>query len=276
MVCAHIFNGNVVLYVVAMLFSEALHQDLMRMGLAPDKSLADVRKMPAKYQRNREIMQATRVVRFPEFYEQTMRVFAAIADVMQTLPNKTTVLFIERNKSNEWMALLFMDFLMRVGMNDLFSRIRLSSDARTTNEILVFLDDGTYSGTQMADYLSRLLPNVDQSLVIVGIPFATHGALQRIRRALTYHSERLSAMILYSDIMTPIGDNDLGTKPAIYFDHKVPDSWSTYTTYDMYLSPAVRVPFYKEPDWNPRREPPRVSLNLNRISTAHAITIEQH
>jgi hypothetical protein len=255
------------------MFTEALHRDLMRLGLAPDKSLANVRKMPVQRPQNKAILQATRVVRFPEFYEKAVRVFGSIADAMRMIRDKDVVLFVQPNKSNAWLAALFVDFLKRAGMADLVPRIRLSEDAYASNAIVVFLDDGMYSGTQMVDFLSEFVPNIEQSLVIVGAPFVTRMALDKIHMELEAHSNRLASMILYSDVMELLG----GKKPAIYFDHKVPDSWSTYSTYDRYLDPGAARPFYKNANWTPNRslrERTHAPLNASAIPRARAVTIE--
>jgi hypothetical protein len=255
------------------MFSEALHRDLMRLGLAPDKSLMNVRKMPVQRPQNKTILQATRVVRFPEFYEKALRVFWSIADAVRTIRDMEVVLFVQPKKSNAWLAALFIDFLKRTGMADLVPRIRLSEDVHASNAIVVFLDDGMYSGTQMADFLAEFLNNVDKGLVIVGVPFVTEKALKRVRVELFNYSYRLASMILYSDVMELLGDK----KPAIYFDHKVPDSWSTYSAYDRYLDPRTTGPFYKNANWTPNRslrERTQVPLNASAIPRARAVTIE--
>jgi len=261
------------------MFSNALHEDLMRLGLAPNRSLANVRKMPLKRPENARILQATRIVRFPEFYEKAVRVFTAIADAIQALPGKDVFLFVQENKSNEWLAALFVDFLKRTGKSELATRVSLTDDAMASNGIVVFLDDATYSGNQMVDFLSEFMPNIEQSLVIVGIPFVTMLALNKIRDELEVQSDRVSSMILYADVLEPLSKRSSSSlKPAIYFDHKVPDDVSTYSTYDHYLDPNAVLPFYKEPNWSPFRSiqdrSRRVSLNASRIPAPQAITIE--
>lgn len=257
------------------IFSEALHQDLMRIGLAPNKSLANVRKMPLKREQNKTILQGTRVVRFPEFYEKALRVFWSIADVMRALPDKNVVMFVQSNKSNEWLTILFVDYLSRVGMDRLIDRVLFAHDVKASDSIVVFLDDGSYSGSQMADFLEEFMPNVHDSLVIVGIPFVTKKALEVIKEELDKHSNRLSSMILYADIMKPLSGSL--SKPAIYFDHKVPDTVSTYALYDRYLEPEKTRPFYKNKNtWNPGKvldDLPRVFLNASKIPRARMIAI---
>jgi hypothetical protein len=259
------------------MFTNALHADLLRLGLAPNKSLANVRKMPLQHEGNRRVLQATRIVRFPEFYETTLRVFWSIADSIQALPDKDIVLFVQKNKSNEWLAVLFIDYLLRTGMSmdQLIDRIKFTMDAKASDAIVVFLDDGSYSGSQMAEILGDFLPNIKDSLVIVGIPFVTNTALEAIQKELRAHSNRLSSMILYADVMKPLSRRY--RKPAIYFDHKVPDFMSTYATYDLYLDREKVRPFYKNvTTWKALSDDlPRVPLNATKIPRAHMIAVQK-
>jgi len=267
------------------MFSNALHEDLMRLGLVPDRSLKNVRKMEPKLESNRKVLKATRIVRFPEFYEKAARVFASIADAMSTPKYKQTVLFIQPKKSNAWMAVLFLDFLERAGMRNLIRNILLSDLSDETEPIananVVFLDDGTYSGTQMVDFLAEYVHQLSKSRVIVGIPFATSIAIDKIREELEMHSGRTPSMIFYTDIMEPLGKTPAERKPAVYFDHKVPNSVSTYAAYDRYLDPAVTRPFYKSVDWfdwmdqiEQSKTRIKVKLDASTIPRAHVVNIK--
>jgi hypothetical protein len=260
------------------MFTNALHVDLMRLGLASNKSIANVRKMPVQYKGNRRILEATRIVRFPEFYEKAAQVFGSIADAIQTFPDKDIVLFVQPKKSNEWLAILFIDYLLRVGMSmdRLVDRIKFTADAKASGAFVIFLDDGSYSGSQMANFLKDFMPNIQKSLVIIGIPFVTKTALEVIQEELKMHSNRLSSMILYADVMKPLGKDP---RPPIYFDHKVPDNVSTYATYDRYLDPEKVKPFYKNrtSSWNPTKalddDLPRVPLNTSKIPRARMVSV---
>jgi hypothetical protein len=81
---------------------EETHQDLIRLGLAPDKSLANIRKMPLKDPKNARVIAATRIVRFPEFYAQSVRIFVAVADAIETLQKKQGFLSNGRNLTSGW------------------------------------------------------------------------------------------------------------------------------------------------------------------------------
>lgn len=272
------------------MFSEALHADLIRLRLAPNKSLANVQKMPLQYENNKTYIQATRIVRFPEFYEKAARVFWSIADALRVLPKQANLfVFVQEDKSNEWLAALFVDYLKRVGSDDLISRLVFSDFPEdTSNTVAIFLDDGMYSGKQMADdFLHYILPHMDHSMVIVGVPFVTDVALKKVEQELKRHSDRLASIILYSDIMQPMSKDPKSPymQPAIYFDHKVPDIVSTYAeVYDRYLDPNTTKPFYKNKSLNWKKglmyEPtsngrPRVPLNASAIPRASVVIVDQ-
>jgi len=275
------------------MFSNALHEDLMRLGLAPDRSLANIRKMQPQHESNRKILKATRVVRFPEFYEKAARVFLSIAKKISKLISmprneyEEIVLFVQPKKSNAWMAALFLDFLERIGMRDLILRYivmsDLSEDPVIENAIVVFLDDGTYSGTQMAEHIDDYARQFEQSMVIVGVPFATEIAIGKIRRNLEKVSGETPSMIFYADLMEPLGRGLLQQKPAVYFDHKVPNSMSTYDgIYTHYLDPVVTRPFYRNMEWEDwmqwiQRNNTRthVKLNVSDIPKARVVNIKR-
>jgi hypothetical protein len=171
------------------------------------------------------------------------------------------------------MAILFLDFLKRSGKQKLLDMIQLSRDATSSDGIVVFFDDGAYSGEQLSgDYLKRFLWNVERSLVIVGVPFMTMDAIEKIQSALEVHAHRIASMILYSDIMESAA-NTLGAtnnklrlyKPAVYFDHKIPDRWSTYPIYSEYINAR---PLYKNWEVPPSHIEPNARFNFSKYKNA--------
>lgn len=239
---------------------DATHQDLLRMGLASNRSLIDIRKMSGRVaEENRIVTNATRVIRFAEFYRNVLVVFKEL-ERHASKQGLRLVLYSVKKKSNEWLSMLFVDFLARMGSG--IKIVITDQDFRgefTKKDFLVYLDDMIYSGDQASEFIEMLAlwhPHMTKlaGLAIVA-SFATNVAVSRVESALIDNLPRMSKMILWgstefvrplSELLHPSLVERKHHRYPIYFDHKIPDDLSSFfSIYKKYIPEDLARPFYK-------------------------------
>lgn len=248
------------------------HQALLRLGLAPNRSLANLRVQKRVYDENKDLISVTTPIRFPEFYRQALKCFKAVAHLCMHAKKHLHVIS-DRQKSNEWMAVLFVDFLQRMNWSKRVNMDIVEYDSALNgglkkDALLVFFDDMAYSGYQLKEYVESIPVEGDQGIVIA-VPFLTRVAQGRMFDAIEKNNGAVSSnsddddyawkennifnVLIYGKLVPTIREIDRllvrkykSNKAAVYFDHKIADNVSTYPdVYHKYIPKNVSQPFYK-------------------------------
>lgn len=243
---------------------EATHQDLLRMGLASDRSLMNIRKMSGISEKNKKITSVTRTIRFPEFYRNLLIVFKEITSFAsrgRRYPLRI-LLYTVKGKSNEWISKLFLDFCERIG-NWSGGVEEWDGEERFNDyDFLVYLDDMMYSGQQAAEFLNKLrvqgrgIGNLTG--IAIATAFATKRALKLLKQTFSYidlpYGDFIDQMIIWGSEVEPLSSmvhdkKSLPVNPSkfpVYFNHKIADNVSSYhRIYSKYLPDEVTTSFYK-------------------------------
>lgn len=245
------------------------HQSLLRLGLAPNRSLVNLRVHRRVLYGNKNLVSVTTPIRFPEFYRQTLKCFKAVA-YLSMHAKKHLHVISSRQKSNEWMAVLFADFLQRMNWSkrvsmDIVEYESARNGGLKDDALIVFFDDMSYSGIQLDEYI-RSIPGKRDRGIIIAVPFLTRTALDLLFFAIEMRGKRTERlndeeeeqmynfnMLIYGKLVPTIREVDrllarkYGNKAAVYFNHKIADNISSYPkVYHRYIPENVSHPFYKK------------------------------
>lgn len=190
-----------------------------------------------------------RHVSFAEFFGKMNKIIADLVLHIESNRYDNIVLYFindDVKKSGVWLALLLYQ-----SIRNYITRVEISTgfvDTVTTKTLLLYLDDMSFSGSQIYDELLKSLSNrkgVDNVEVYMAMPFFTEKAFKKIATSskkikyiipdsheiIPLFQDQVKSDSVYRDKYDdyskcpfPINDN----LPIIYFDHKLADSVSTY------------------------------------------------
>lgn len=267
---------------------EEVHTDLLRRGLAPPFSLMNLQAVKSRVQNKdfKNLVDASVQYRFPQFYDQALRVFQKVVDIIRSDPSHKPVITLLNfyGKSTEWMNALFIDFLDRTGMRKQFEKIDVinfnyeddeddwiyegfNRDPQQRRRYFVLLDDATYSGSQLRGVIGKVLKEFWEGHgkigLIIAVAFATKTAVELLRGFLSLKKIKRPDHPIHLVTGAPLSDlgntrlvQTLAQKlslvekrprvPAI-FNHKIPDVVSGYPGVYEKLYGEFN-PFYKQTD----------------------------
>ena len=146
-------------------------------------------------------------------------------------------------KSNFWVAQHFYQYLKKNKINIKLNIIYNSDDIKflDDDELIVILDDCSYTGTQIYNTLKNDL-NVNKKFnIYIIITFITNAAIKLLKSVNTTSNIIISKNnVIIKDFYQYLTDYEKNltvlkmhftNKYPIYFDHKLADSLSTYTSY---------------------------------------------